>query len=317
MLCPSCYSPCHKAGKHINGLQRFRCKNCKRRFAEPQRRPLGNMRIPLDKALLALNLLVEGASIRGISRVVGLEKKTVISLLLHAGQRAETRMDARVRKVRVKDVQVDELWGFVFCKQWTKNALRPTDPNVGDIYCFVAIERETKLVLAWHLGRRSSEDTEIFVKKLGSATAGHFQLTTDGFQKYPSPLKFWLGDRVDYAQAIKMYGRAHIHQSPEGERRYSPRPMTEVIKTPYFGKPDPSRISTSHVERQNLTIRMMMRRLTRLTNAFSKKMENLRAALGLHFGFYNFCRIHQTLRCTPAMAAGVAKTVWKWEDLIG
>lgn len=317
MICPSCFVQCYRSGKHKNGLQRFRCGQCRRRFSEPQHKPLGNMRIPIDRALLALHLLVEGNSIRSIERVVGLEKKTIISLMLHASRRAEARMDMRIRRLKVTDVQVDEIWGFVFCKQRTMHELRPGDMNAGDVYCFVAIERETKLVLAWHMGRRSAEDTEQFVKKLEYATTGFFQLTTDGFYMYPSWIKFLLGDRVGYAQSIKTYRKGHPQQSPEGERRYSPMRMAEVLKIPRFGNPDPSRISTSHVERQNLTMRMMMRRLTRLTNAFSKKRENLRAALALHFAYYNFCRIHQTLRCTPAMAAGVAKTVWKWEDLIG
>lgn len=317
MICPSCFVPCYKSGKHKNGLQRFRCGQCRRRFSEPQRKPLGSMRIPIDRALLALSLLEEGNSIRSIERVVGFEKKTIGSLMLHASRRAEYHMNMRIRRLKVKDVQVDEIWGFVFCKQRTMNELRPWDTNAGDVYIFVAIERETKLVLAWHMGRRTAEDTQHFIKKLDHATTGCFQLTTDGFEKYPSTIKYWLGGRVDYAQSIKTYRKGHPQQSPEDERRYSPSHVAEVLKIPRFGNPDPSRISTSHVERQNLTMRMMMRRLTRLTNAFSKKRENLQAALALHFAYYNFSRIHQTLRCTPAMAAGVAKTVWKWEDLLG
>lgn len=316
MKCPNCNISCHKSGKHINGLQRYRCPQCKHRFTDPPPRPLGNMRIPLWKGLLCLNLLVEGNSIRSIERVTRLEKKTIISLLLLAGKKAERLMKKYIRKLAVREVQLDEIWGFVFCKQRTKNELRPLDFNAGDVYCFVAIERLSKLVLCWHLGRRTQADTEDFIVKLDYATTGFFQLTTDGFDSYPPAIAMNLGQRVDYAQVIKTYGPAHPQQSPEGERRYSPSSVTEIIKIPKIGDPNPSRISTSHIERQNLTMRMAMRRLTRLTNAFSKKRENLNAALALHFAHYNFCRIHQTLRCTPAMEAGITHTIWELKDLL-
>lgn len=316
MICPSCFVPCYKSGRHRNGLQRFRCKNCRRRFAEPQHKPLGSMRIPMDRALLALNLLVEGNSIRSIERVVGLEKKTILSLLLLVGKKADDLMAKRVRRLKVTEVQLDEIWGFVFCKQRTMAEQRPLDFNAGDVYIFVAIERQTKLVLAWHMGRRTADDTWDFMKKLEYATTGFFQLTTDGFDQYPPAIKLLLGTRVDYAQVIKSYGKAHPKQSPEGERRYSPAKPMEIVKIPRVGDPNPSRISTSHVERQNLTMRMMMRRLTRLTNAFSKKRENLNAALALHFAYYNFCRIHKTIRCTPAMEAGITNTIWELRDLL-
>jgi IS1 family transposase len=273
------------------------------------------MRVPLNKALLCLYLLVEGNSIRSIERVVGLEKKTIIALMLLAGKKCERLLDRRIRGVKVKDVQADEIWGFVWCKQKTKNAKGYGD-GCGDAYTFVAIERHTKLVLAWHLGQRTTEDTEVFIEKLERATAGRFQLTTDGWESYPEAILLSLGVRVDYARLVKTYHAAHPTQSPEGERRYSPSRVLEIFKDPRIGNPADGAICTSHIERQNLTMRMMMRRLTRLTNAFSKKRENLRAALALHFAFYNFCRIHKTIRCTPAMAAGVTKTMWEMKDLL-
>ncbi|HEX3560229.1 MAG TPA: IS1 family transposase [Pyrinomonadaceae bacterium] len=271
--------------------------------------------MPLNKALLCLYLLVEGNSIRSIERVVGLEKKTIIALMLLAGKKCERLLDRRIRGVKVKDVQADEIWGFVWCKQKTKNAKGYGD-GCGDAYTFVAIERHTKLVLAWHLGQRTTEDTEVFIEKLERATAGRFQLTTDGWESYPEAILLSLGVRVDYARLVKTYHAAHPTQSPEGERRYSPSRVLEIFKDPRIGNPADGAICTSHIERQNLTMRMMMRRLTRLTNAFSKKRENLRAALALHFAFYNFCRIHKTIRCTPAMAAGVTKTMWEMKDLL-
>src|ERR1041385_4430109 len=163
MLCTNCRMRCHKAGRHKNQLQRYRCPACKRRFIEPQHKPLGNMCVPMDKALLCLQLLVEGNSIRSTERVTQLEKKTIISLLLLAGEKAENLTAKRIRRLKVTEVQVDEIWGFVFCKQKTRMLLRPTDFNAGDVYCFVAMERRTKLVLAWHLGRRTQNDTEDFI----------------------------------------------------------------------------------------------------------------------------------------------------------
>ncbi|HKC65767.1 MAG TPA: IS1 family transposase [Pyrinomonadaceae bacterium] len=268
-----------------------------------------------EKAMACLHLLVEGVSIRAIERHHGVGKRTILSLLLLAGRKCERLQERRIRQVKVTDVQADEIWGFVRCKQKTKNAKGYGD-GCGDAYCFVAMERYTKLVLAWHLGQRTSEDTEAFIEKLERATAGHFQLTTDGWESYPDAVSLSLGVRVDYARLIKTYQSAHPSQSPEGERRYSPSRVLEIIKDPRIGEPAEEAICTSHIERQNLTIRMHMRRLTRLTNGFSKKWENLRAAFALHFAYYNFCRIHKTLRCTPAMEAGITKRIWDVKDLL-
>jgi IS1 family transposase len=176
----------------------------------------------------------------------------------------------------------------------------------------VAIERYTKLVLNFALGRRSQATTDAFIEGLRAATARQrFQISTDGFQPYISAITTTLSDRCDFAQLIKVYT-----QDPEGQRRYSPPDITHAEKVPVMGKPDPAKICTSHVERQNLTIRMQMRRLTRLTNAFSKKWENLWAAYCLHFGWYNFVRRHQTLRVTPAMAAGITDHMWTMRELL-
>jgi IS1 family transposase len=273
------------------------------------------MRLSVRTALSCLHLLVEGMSVRGIERVTGVGKRTILSLLLLAGRKCERLQDKRIRAVKVSDVQADEIWGFVWCKQKTKS-VRGYGEGCGDAYCFVAVERHTKLVLAWHLGQRTTEDTEAFIEKLERATDGRFQLTTDGWESYPDAVSLSLGVQVDYARLIKTYHAAHPTQSPEGERRYSPSRVLEIIKDPRIGEPDEQAICTSHIERQNLTIRMHMRRLTRLTNGFSKKLENLRAAYALHFAYYNFCRIHKTLRCTPAMEAGVTKRVWELKDLL-
>ena len=185
---------------------------------------------------------------------------------------------------------------------------------LGDAWTFVAIERNTKLVLAWHLGRRTVRHAVDFTEKLYEATQGRFQLTTDGFAAYPDAVAYSLGTRVDFSQLVKIYEKASDGNSQE--RRYSPTKFVKAVATPIWGQPDTERICTSHVERQNLTMRMMMRRLTRLTSAFSKKWDNLRAALALHFAYYNFCRIHKSIRCTPAMEAGITGHVWELRDLL-
>jgi IS1 family transposase len=181
----------------------------------------------------------------------------------------------------------------------------------GDAYCFVAIERHSKLILTWHLGRRTAEDTEVFTEKLSQATNGRFQLTTDGFAAYPEAVHYSLEMRVDFAQLVKVYAAPR-----DPEERYSPARLINAVPLPRWGEPDPQSICTSHVERQNLTMRMQLRRLTRLTNAFSKKWENLKAALAVYFAYYNFIRVHTTLRITPAMQADLTDHLWTWEELL-
>lgn len=315
MICNQCQGILVLHGHDRRGLQRYRCRVCQRTFIELRKRPLDRMRISYENALLCLSLLIEGTSIRSIERVTGVGKRAILSLLKLAGRKCERLLDKHIRGVKVQDVQADEIWGFVWCKQKTKN-LKGYDEDCGDVYCFVAMERHSKLILAWHLGQRTTEDTEAFTEKLDRATAGHFQLSTDGWESYPEAVSYSLGVRVDYAQLIKTYRAAHPTQNPEGERRYSPSRVFEVFRVPRLGEPSTDAICTSHIERQNLTIRMQMRRLTRLTNAFSKKRENLHAAFALHFAHYNFCRIHKTLRCTPAMEAGITRRLWELKDLL-
>lgn len=274
MVCHNCESLCKKSGKHRNGLQRFRCNQCKRTFTEEHEKPLDEMRLPLEKALLCLKLLVEGNSIRSTERITGVEKKTIISLLVLAGEKCERLLSERIKGLAVRDVQANEMWGYVGMKEKTRKRKAEADPTFGDAYTFVAIERHTKLVIAWHLGRRNVRDTVVFTEKIHEATKGRFQLTTDGFTAYPDAVAYSLGTRVDFAQVVKVY--APSAEGKGSERRYSPADVVSAIPTPRWGNPIPERISTLYVERQNLTMRMMMCRLTRLTNAFSKKWENLK-----------------------------------------
>jgi IS1 family transposase len=266
----------------------------------------------MDRAELCLKLLTEGSSIRSTERISGVHRDTICSLLRKAGEKCEALMNRIVRRVPVEDVQADELWCFVGMKERTKKLKKNTDPEMGDAYTFVGLERGSKLALAFHMGRRTSEDASIFTAKLAAATSGTFQLSTDGFNAYPAAVEEHLGGRVDYGQIVKVFGP----ETTDCERRYSPPAIISAEKVVISGTPEEERICTSHVERTNLHIRMQMRRFTRLTNAFSRKRDNLRAALALHFAAYNFTWMHRTIRCTPAMAAGIARAPWTVRDLL-
>ena len=313
MSCQDCDRKCQRFGKHRNGLRRFRCPDCRKTFTEPHERTLGTMYIPQDKALLAVQLLLEGNSIRSTERITGLDRNTIMKVLVLAGEKCNKVMGRLIVNVPVKDVQCDEIWGYVFKKEGHKTEEESaTDATIGDAYTFVAIERNTKLVLNFALGRRDQATTNAFIEGLRDATAPQqFQITTDGFTPYASAIEWTLHDRVDYAMLVKQYAESRIE-----EKRYSPAECTGCKRKKMIGNPNPEKISTSHVERQNLTMRMHIRRLTRLTNAFSKKWENLWAALALHFGYYNFCRIHSTIRVTPAMEAGISDHVWSLDELL-
>jgi IS1 family transposase len=235
---------------------------------------------------------------------------TILKLLVMAGEKAERVMAQKIVNVRVAEVQADEIWQFLGCKQKAK---RPEhDPTWGDCWTYVAIERSTKLVLNVTVGNRDQQTTDVFIEGLRQATShSRFQITTDGFAPYRTAIDTTLGDRVDYAQLVKVYRAV-----PEGERRYSPAEVVSTEVVPVCGNPNPEKICTSHVERQNLSLRMGVRRFTRLTNAFSKKFENHCAAIMLWFCFYNFCRRHQTLRMTPAMAAGISDHIWSVREIL-
>jgi len=312
MTCHNCRIECKRKGKDRKGNQRYQCRQCSKTFQEPQKKPLEGMYTPLDKAEQVLKLLVEGCSINTIERVTGVRHTAILRLLVLAGEKSEKVMGRLIVNVPVKDVQADEIWGFIQKEEGHKRPEEAENETIGDAYCFVGIERHSKLVLNFALGRRNQATTDIFIEGLRAATAPNpFQITTDGFQPYISAIETTLSDRADYAQLIKVY------RSPrEGEQRYSPADVVEALPRPVLGNPDRDRICTSHVERQNLSIRMGMRRMTRLTNAFSKKWGNLWAAYCLWFAFFNFCRVHKTLRVTPAMETGIADHIWTLRDLL-
>jgi len=313
MTCHSCQSACKRFGRHRNGLQRFCCKQCNKTYTEEHERPLEEMRLPVEKALSVLQLLLEGMSVRSTERITGVHRDTILKLLILAGSRSMQRMKQMIRNVPVEDVQADEIWGFCFKKERNRWEHEKDVYEIGDAWCYIAIERHTKLILAWHLGKRDPETTFKFIGKLRYATGEQrFQLTTDGLSLYKSAIGLQLHGYADYAQLVKIYS------SPgEGEQRYSPADVVEAVPVPVMGLPRRERICTSHIERQNLSIRMGMRRMTRLTNGFSKKWGNLEVAYALWFAYYNFCRRHQTLRVTPAMESKLTDHVWSLAELLG
>ena len=316
MTCHNCRIECKKSGKRPDGLQRYRCSQCGKTFSDhKQFGVFGHKQVDDEKGLLALKLLVEGNSIRTAERITGLHRDTIMRLLVIAGERCEALLATKVRNVPVADVQCDEIWGFCFKKRGSRRGDEERFAYIGDAWTFVAIERHTKLVLAFELGKRTVSSATRFMGKLAAATDPNqrFQLTTDGLKAYNYAVGMTLDERVDYAQLVKIYKL----DVPEDQRRYSPPRLAEAVPTPVYGDPDEQRICTSHVERQNLTMRMCIRRLTRLTNGFSKKWENLKAALALHFAYYNFCKVHGTIKATPAMAAGLTDRTWTIREVIG
>jgi len=263
---------------------------------------------------LIIRLLVEGNSIRATSRIADVSKNTVNKLLIDAGKACAVYHDENVRRVAATHVQADEIWAFCYAKEKNVKAAKAAPAEAGDIWTWTALDPASKLMISYTVGDRSQRTAREFMFDLADRIEGRCQLTTDGHGAYLKAVADAFGGDVDYAMLVKQYG------DPTGtkghERKYSPAECTGAIKEPILGKPDMAKVSTSHVERQNLTMRMGMRRFTRLTNAFSKKAENHAYAVALHFMHYNFCRTHKSLRMTPAMAAGLSAGPWEVEDIV-
>ncbi len=311
MECPCCSNPSRKFGFNRNKTQRFRCDCCRKTFTEEQHNPLGIMRLEMDKAVAVVRCLVKGCSVRSTQRMTNVAKHAIFALLVHVGSNCKQMIEDRLTDVAVNDIEGDEIWNFVGCKERTKVAKQLSE-TVGDSYTFIGIERTTKLIVAWHLGKRSHDGTVMLTHKLSHATSGHFQMTTDGFAPYKKVIPDMFGSRVDFSQLIKVYGKEGV----EEQRRYSPPVVTKIDYQEISGSPKHERASTSFVERSNLSIRMGVRRFTRLTNGFSKKWKNHEAALALWVAFYNYARKHMTLKVMPAMASGLADHVWTIRKLI-
>ena len=263
---------------------------------------------------LILRLLVEGNSIRATSRIADVSKNTVAKLLEDAGKVCAAYHDANVRNVKASHVQADEIWAFCYAKERNVKDAKSAPAAAGDIWTWTAMDRDSKLMISHTVGDRSQATAREFMFDLASRLATRIQLTTDGHGGYLKAVTDAFSGDVDYAMLIKQYG--DLTGQKGHERKYSPAECTGTKKEAIFGKPDMDQVGTSHIERQNLTMRMGMRRFTRLTNAFSKKAENHAYAVALHFMHYNFCRTHKTLRMTPAMAAGVSDRLWDVEDIV-
>jgi IS1 family transposase len=270
-------------------------------------------RLPLETRVQILSMLVEGSSMRAVSRVAGVSINTVTKLLVDAGAACEAFHDKTVRNVAAKRVQCDEIWSFVGSKARNTPFHKKQSGEAGDVWTWTALDADSKLIVNWTVGDRSGATAKLFMNGVADRLAGRVQLTTDGHKAYLLAVDAAFGADVDYAMLDKIYGES-AERGPA--RRYSPAICLGANKKVIEGQPDPAHVSTSHVERQNLTMRMSMRRFTRLTNGFSKKVDNHLDALALYFVYYNFCRIHKTLRVTPAMAAGVSDHVWSLEEVV-
>jgi IS1 family transposase len=268
-------------------------------------------RLPLEDRVRVLAALVEGNSIRGTSRLTGAAQNTILKLLADVGDACGQYQDDTLRNLTCVRVQLDEIWSFCHAKE-RNIPVKDKGDGVGDMWTWTAIDADTKLIVGWHLGKRTPRDARHFIDDLSRRIKSHVQISTDGFGVYGAAIRRFFRLRADYGTEIKVYG---FDESADPERKYSPLVVKEVSRKRIFGAPDPDHISTAYVERNNLTMRMSMRRFTRLTNAFSKKAQNLQRALALHFMYYNFCRRHQTLKTTPAIAAGLTDRIWSLRDL--
>lgn len=258
-----------------------------------------------------VSALVEGNSLRAVTRMTGVHRTTVMSLLANLGCACSVYQDRIFRSLNCSLLQCDEIWSFCYAKAKNVPLAKSAPPGAGDVWTWVALDAKTKLVPCWYVGTRDAGAAYHFMHDLAARLAHRVQLTTDGHKPYLEAVADAFGDEIDFAQLVKIYG------APEQtDSRYSPAQCMGTRRAVVSGQPDHAHVSTSYVERQNLTMRMGMRRFTRLTNGFSKKVENHEHAIALHFMHYNFCRIHQTLRVTPAMEAGVADHVWSLADLV-
>ncbi len=267
--------------------------------------------LSMDKKVAVISALVEGCSIRSTSRMTGVAKGTILRLLAEVGTTCADYQNRAIRNINAKRIQVDEIWSFCYAKQKNVTATMLETQYAGDVWTFTAIEAQSKLVIGWYAGSRDAGTATAFLQDIESRLANRVQLTTDGHKMYLTAVADAFGAGVDYAMLVKVFGN-----DPEAQKRYSPAACIGCEQKAIAGKPDPKHVSTSYVERQNLNMRMNMRRFTRLTNAFSKKIENHIHSLALFHMHYNFCRVHQTLRVTPAMEAGVSQHIWTIQEIL-
>ncbi len=269
-------------------------------------------KLSTDKRCAVIAALVEGNSIRATARMTDVSKPTILKLIADLGPVCADYQDAALTDLGCRRLECDEIWQFVYAKQKNVEKATSAPQEAGDVWTWVAIDADSKLIPTWQIGPRDAITAHTFMTDLAGRLKHRVQLTTDGLQAYIEAVEDAFGMDIDYAQLVKIYGA-----DAESERRYSPVVCQSCTVREIQGDPNPKRISTSYIERQNLTMRMSMRRYTRLTNGFSKKLENHAAATAIHFMYYNFARIHRTIRMSPAMAAGVTETLWSIRDIVG
>lgn len=300
-----------KHGKRADGRRRFKCFACKKVHTETRQHLFGDMRVDEDKAVMALTMLCEGSSVRSTARVTGLHKSTLLKLLVLAGERVERFMAEAMTDVPVEDVECDEVWSYVALKERTKRRKRINDPQQGDAYLWIGLDRASKLVLCHHLDRRTNQAADAFAEKLERATEGEFTVSTDAFEPYIESLNFHLGHRTRHGIIRKEFG-----YDEEGQRHYAPPKLISAEKSASYGDPDLAKIGTSHVERWNLSLRLGLKRMNRLTVAFSRCWRNHKAAMALWIAYYNFVTTNRAVKMPPAMAAGITRRPWTMRDLM-
>jgi IS1 family transposase len=267
--------------------------------------------LPIDKQIAVIGALAEGSSIRSIERITGIHRDTIMRLGVRIGKSCELLLDSKMQDLGCNYLQFDEVWGYIGKKE--RHVSVDDDPEVGDVWTYCAIDPETKLVPSFKCGKRTFATTNEFVQDVASRMRNRVQISTDALRGYAEAIEQSFGADVDYGQIVKVY----VHDAAQHpERKYSAPSFASAYRKPVAGDPEKDMISTSHVERLNATTRLHVKRLNRLTLAFSKKLENFKAAVALHFAYYNLVRRHNTLRCTPAMAAGVEKDFWSVGDLV-
>lgn len=298
-----------KCGCTKAGTQRFKCLECGKKFTDSTRQ-LAGMRLGVDKSAQVISMLCEGLSVRAVARLTGMDKNTILDLLLVVGERCRFCMDNAISNVPVQDVSVDELWSFLGCKERTRKTLSKPVGTCGDVYTYVGMERNTRLVLAYHVGSRDGDNGWSFIQKLSSAcTKSRFQISSDGWRPYRALISYHL-PQADYGQVIKIFGQTY------DTGRYSPGRIIDCKLKTINGNPDEDRINTSHSERFNLSIRMGMKRFARLSNGFSRSHAHHEAAIALFFCHYNFCVKHGTIKMTPAQAAKLTDHKWTVAEMI-
>ena len=269
-------------------------------------------RLSAAKRAAVVAALVEGCSIRATVRMTGVAKNTIVKLLVDLGADCAKYQDEHLRNLSCKRIECDEIWSFVYAKQKNVERAKNAPEAAGDVWTWTALDADSKLVPTWLIGTRDLGTAYTFMHDLADRLSNRVQLTTDGHRPYLEAVESAFGEEIDFAQLVKVYG-----SDPEAEKRYSPAKCLGTNVKTITGEPNPKHVSTSYVERQNLTMRMSMKRFARLSNGFSRKLENHSATVALYFMYYNFARIHQTLRTTPAQAAGVTEKLWDIEDIVG